>query len=88
MVPNPAVGAMADSYDEARVKEMMREHYRAWDKRVNDMRKASSKVDWSETDWSKLNPKDVAVEFGPAMTAEQFAEYRKTRPVQVIKSKK
>ena len=70
---------------EAEAKRVLREHYRAWDQKVQDMREASSKVDWSKTDWSKLNPKDVGVSFGPMMTEEQFAEYRKTRNVQVLK---
>ena len=32
-----------------------------------------------------LKPKDIGVHFGPMMTAEEFAEYRKTRNVRVMK---
>jgi hypothetical protein len=31
-----------------------------------------------------LKPKDIGVHFGPMMTAEEFAEYRKTRNVRVL----
>lgn len=71
--------------DEARAKKLARDMLIQWDKQLRDMKDASEKVDWSGTDWSKLNPKDVGVRFGPAMTEEQFAEYRKNRNVSVIR---
>lgn len=71
--------------DEARAKKLARDMLIEWDKQLRDMKNASEKVDWSETDWSKLDPKDVGVRFGPAMTEEQFAEYRKNRNVNVIR---
>jgi hypothetical protein len=71
--------------DEARAKKLARDMLNEWDKQLREMKNASEKVDWSGTDWSKLNPKDVGVRFGPAMTEEQFAEYRKNRNVNVIR---
>lgn len=71
--------------DEARAKKLARDMLIQWDKQLRDMKDATEKVDWSGTDWSKLNPKDVGVRFGPAMTEEQFAEYRKNRNVSVIR---
>lgn len=71
--------------DEARAKKLARDMLIEWDKQLRDMKNASEKADWSGTDWSKLNPKDVGVRFGPAMTEEQFAEYRKNRNVNVIR---
>jgi hypothetical protein len=71
--------------DEARAKKLARDMLIEWDKQLRDMKNASEKVDWSGTDWSKLDPKDVGVRFGPAMTEEQFAEYRKNRNVNVIR---
>jgi hypothetical protein len=69
---------------EAEVREQLRKCYEEWDKKSDEMRRASANVDWSGVDWSKLNPKDVGVELGPAMTEEQFAEYRKKRRVQIL----
>ncbi len=79
---------VVEPLSEEAVKNALREHYRAWDRKVQEMREASAKVDWSNMDWSKLNPKDIGVNFGPMMTEEQFAEYRKNRRVQVIKGSK
>lgn len=71
--------------DEARAKKLARDMLNEWDKQLREMKTASERTDWSGTDWSKLNPKDVGVRFGPAMTEEQFAEYRKNRNVNVIR---
>ena len=43
------------------------------------MKQRSQNVDWSKFDFSKLNPKDLGVQFGPPMDEHQFAEYRKNR---------
>ena len=77
------VAATAD--DEIRAKKLARDMLIQWDRQLRDMKDATDKVDWSGTDWSKLNPKDVGVRFGPAMTEEQFAEYRKNKNVNVLR---
>lgn len=56
-----------------------------WNQQVKGMRNESAKIDWSKTDWSKLNPKDVGVMFGPPMTEEQFEAYRKNKKVTVLR---
>ena len=44
-------------------------------------------VNWGNVDWTKLNPKDIGVRFGPALTEEQFREYRSRtgQPVHIVK---
>jgi hypothetical protein len=47
-----------------------------------------AQVDWSRVDWSRLAASDIGYSLGPAMTEEQFAEYRRRAGgrVQVLKS--
>jgi hypothetical protein len=68
-------------------KKLAKEMMNAWDKQVQSMKEKSEAIDWSGADWSKLKPKDIGVTFGPPMTEEQFAEYRKNKAVKVIKKK-
>jgi hypothetical protein len=61
----------------------------AWAHMVGEMKRASTEVDWSKIDLTKLAPKDIGVHVGPMMTEEQFKAYRaRTGPagVHVVKA--
>ena len=57
-----------------------------WQARVAAMRQRAAGVDWSKMDWSKLKASDIGVCFGKPMTEAEFAEYRKRRPVTVVRA--
>lgn len=48
-----------------------------WQRRVGEMSSKTKEVDWSKTDFSKLQPSDIGVQMGPAMTEEEFRDYRR-----------
>ena len=51
-------------------------YYQRWETKVKGMQAASAAVDWSKYDFSKLNPKDISVQFGPMLTEEEFKRLR------------
>ncbi len=51
----------------------------AWLRQTAAMQQRAAGVDWSGVDWSKLNPRDIGVTFGPPMTEEQFKAYKARR---------
>ncbi len=57
--------------------QSLNEYYKSWERKVAGMKKEAASVDWTKFDFSKLQPSDIGVQFGPAMTEEQFKEYRK-----------
>ena len=59
------------------------QYYKDWERRA-----AAALAKEGITDWSQLKPSDIAVQFGKPLTAEQFAEYRKHRHVQILGSGK
>lgn len=61
------------------LNQHLNQHHKQWDQKVAQMNAAASAIDWSKVDFSKLNPADIGVQFGPPMTEEQFREYRKQR---------
>lgn len=60
-------------------------YYSDWEAKMKSMQEGARAVDWSAVDFSKLRPSDLAVQFGPMLTEEQFKEYRKNNTVHVIK---
>jgi hypothetical protein len=76
-----------DSSAQTPAKMTLDEYYKAWDAHVKSMTEASAAVDWSGHDFSKLKAKDIGVSLGPALTEEQFEQYRQGRSdVQVLKA--
>lgn len=59
---------------DAAVRGPLEEYYRAWERRAAALDSVAANI----------SPSDIGVRLGKPMTAEQFAEYRKHRNVQVF----
>ena len=57
-----------------------------WQAVVAAMQGKAQAIDWSKVDWSKVSPSDIGVRFGAPMTEAEFREYRKNKPVHVVKA--
>ena len=60
------------------------DYYKAWERRAKAMDDAAARPPPPPPDWKDLKPADIGVRFGAPLTAEQFAEYRKRRNVNVL----
>lgn len=85
---NTTSPAASGAAPESRYAQTLNQYYAEWERKTRAMTEATAGVDWSGVDWSKLRPQDIGVRFGPPMTAEQFAEYkrRKHGRVDVVKA--
>lgn len=55
-----------------------------WMRAAQAMKARSAAVDWTKADWSKLQPSDIGVHFGPALSEEEFKEYQRRKGAQNV----
>ena len=55
-----------------------------WMRAAQAMKARSAAVDWGKADWSKLQPSDIGVHFGPMMSEEEFKEYQRRKGAQNV----